>query len=909
MMKPEDWQRVKELCGAALQRPLGERSEFLATACSDDSVRSEVETLLASYESQFMEQPVIGNVAEMIVNRPGNILSPGEHISHFEIVRLIGTGGMGDVYLAQDTQLRRNVALKVLRADLIHNRDRLHRFVQEARAAATLNHPNIAHIYEVGEVRGTAFFAMELIDGETLREKIHRHKTNLERLLEWLSQVTDGLAKAHAAGIVHRDLTPDNVMISRDGYAKILDFGLAKLLAPQKSECSDADSEEATVMLLQPLSTPGMILGTVGYMSPEQAQGLAKIDARSDIFSFGCILYEAATKQQPFSGETVVDSLHKIVHAQPAPVKYFNPTAPIDLQRVVRRCLAKDPDDRYQTIKDVATELKELLRKTQNGEEVDPSISPKTTNDSGTFEPSNVTLGGHDKTRSTADVIAQKSSRAKYLVGATRLHKLGAAIAVAVLLTFAFGVMYFPQHRATKTPIDSIAVMPFENMSHEQNSEYISDGVTESLINSLSQVPNTTVIARNSVFRYKNQKPDMQEVARQLNVQALLTGRVLVQGDSLSISVELTDTQNNTQLWGQRYTRKAADILAVQDEIARQVTETLRVRLSGGQQEQVTKRYTENVEAYRLYLLGRYYTNTYSEENIKRAIPFFDKAIALDPRYALAYAARGECFSALGDLSLPMSEAMAKAKQDIAAALSIDDNLVEARATQAWIKSTFDWDFAGAEGDFKRAIALNPNHAAAHRNYAWHLAMLGRPTEGAAEMNLAQQLNPVDQHTNVDVSVPYYLARQFDQSIAQSRKAIEMFPDFYLGHLMLGSTLFQKGDHSTGIVELEKAKAIEPTPHLYSCLAYAYGKAGRQDDARKLLVELQEISKRRHVAPYLFAMIYIGLDEKDEAFVWLEKAYQERSWWLLWIKMDPMVDSLRSDARFNDLMRRLGFPQ
>jgi tetratricopeptide (TPR) repeat protein len=422
-------------------------------------------------------------------------------------------------------------------------------------------------------------------------------------------------------------------------------------------------------------------------------------------------------------------------------------------------------------------------------------------------------------------------------------------------------------------------------------------------------LPHIKVIARSSVFRYKNQTPDLQQVARQLNVQALLTGRVLAQGDTLGVSVELMDAQNNTQLWGQHYTRKAADILAVQDEIARQVTDTLRVRLTGGQQEQVTKRYTENTEAYRLYLQGRYYMNEGSEETLNRAIPFFDQAIALDPRYALAYSARGESFFEMGDLSLPMSEAKPKAKQDIAAALSIDDKLVEARTTLANIEFQYDWNFARAEEDFKQVIALNPNYAEAHHQYTYYLSMTGRPMEGVAEIKLAQQLDPVNPSINVDVCLPSYLARQFDQSIAQSRKAVEMFPNFFLAHMALGVALFEKGDISAGIEELEKAKAIEPTPLVIGNLGYAYAKSGRKDEARKLLADLKEQSKGRYVASYWIAMIYVGLEEKDEAFAWFEKAYQEHSWWLIWLKMDPKVDSLRSDSRFLDLMRRIGFPQ
>ena len=638
-MKPEEWQRVKSLCAEALERAPVERAQFLAEACADAGVRHEVETMLAAYESKFMEQPVIAEVAEMIVNGPGNRFATGGSVGHYEIVGQIGVGGMGEVYLAQDTRLRRKVALKVLPAEMVSNHDRLDRFEQEARAAATLNHPNIAHIYEIAEVEGTNFIAMEFIDGETLRAKIYRDNSNLKRLLEWLTQVAEGLAKAHAAGIVHRDLKPDNIMISRDGYAKILDFGLAKLLAPQLTADNEAISEASTVMVPQPLSTPGMIMGTVGYMSPEQAGGRAQIDARSDIFSFGCVLYEAATRQQPFAGATAVDSLHKIIHAHPPPVRDFNATAPLDLQRVVRRCLAKDPEDRYQTIKDVATELKELLREIEKATQVELSISPKTSSGPPMSEAGSETIDAGGKVAaSTAEAAAQTTSSAGYLVSEAKRHKSLVAIVAALLIIVAtaLAVAYIRRPTVAKKPIESIAVMPFENLTHDQSTEYLSDGLTESLIYSLSQLRQITVIPRSTVFRYKNQTPDLLEVARQLDVQAVLTGRVLAQGDTLSVSVEMVDTQNNKQLWGERYMRKASDILVVQDEIARQVTDTLRVRLSGLQQQQVTKRYTENPEAYRAYLRGRSYWNKGLAPGFEKSRDYFRQAIDLDPTYALA---------------------------------------------------------------------------------------------------------------------------------------------------------------------------------------------------------------------------------------------------------------------------------
>jgi eukaryotic-like serine/threonine-protein kinase len=829
-------------------------------------------------------------------------IAAGTHLGRYEIRSKIGEGGMGEVYLAQDTKLDRKVALKILPAEVAAHPDRMKRFVQEAKAASALNHPNIITIHEIDDTDSGHFIATEFIDGETLRERV-RNALKVGEVLDVATQIASALSAAHAAGIVHRDIKPENIMLRRDGIVKVLDFGLAKLTERLPPE--SVDTEASTSFKTE----PGTVVGTAVYMSPEQARAMA-VDARTDIFSLGVLIYEMISGRLPFDGS----STHEIVASilsdkEPPPLARYAREVPAELERIVSKALRKNRDERYQTIKDLLLDLKSLKQELEFERKLERS-GPSRDEAGGSREVAEPNALGSGELASATSPSTVPVSSGEYFASIIKQHKRGAALVLsASLLAIAIGYWFFTRRSSTVTTIDSIAVMPFENATRDQKTEYLSDGVTESLINSLSQLPHIKVIARNSVFSYKNQTPNLQQVAQRLNVQAVLTGRVLMQGDTLDVRAELTDTQNNTQLWGDHYTRKAADIFAVQDEIARQVTDALRVRLTGGQQELVTKRYTENTEAYGLYLKGRYYMNEFSEENLNRAIPFFDQAIALDRRYALAYAARGETFFDMGDLNVPMKEAIPKAKQDVAAALSIDDRLVEARTTLANIKFQYDWNFAGAEEDFKQVIALNPNYAEAHHQYSYYLALTGKPMEGVAEMRLAQQLDPVNPSINVDVCLPYYLARQFDESIAQNHKALEMFPNFFLPHMALGNALIQKGDYSTGIEELQKAKAMEPTPQLIGMLGYAYAKSGRKDEARKLLAELKEQSKGRYVASYWIAIIYVGLDEKDEAFAWLEKAYQERSWWLVWIKMDPIVDSLRSDSRFIDLMRRIGFPQ
>jgi serine/threonine protein kinase/Tfp pilus assembly protein PilF len=837
-------------------------------------------------------------------------LASGTKLGRYEIRSKIGEGGMGEVYLAQDTKLDRKVALKILPAEVAYDRNRMNRFVQEARAASALNHPNIITIYEIDETESGHFIATEFIDGETLRERELKAALKLGEVLDVATQVASALAAAHAARIIHRDIKPDNIMVRRDGIVKVLDFGLAKLTAPA---LDSVDGEAPTRPNVN--TDPGVVMGTAIYMSPEQARGLP-LDARTDIFSLGVVIYEIIAGRLPFEGSSRNEILASMLSDKESqPLARYSTEVPAELERIVSKALRKNRDERYQTIKDLLLDLKSLKQELDFARKLERSESSRAEDTSASAQFGVPPSGGRAVQAKTGPPEGgtpntAAASSAEYIVSQIKQHKSSAVIVVVLLLIV--GITYWLYiHRASTpvTSIESIAVLPFENATHDQKVEYLSDGVTESLINSLSQLPRVRVIARNSVFSYKNQTPNLQQVAQRLNVQAVLTGRVLMQGDTLDVRVELTDTQNNAQLWGEHYTRKAADIFAVQDEIARQVTDALRVRLTGAQQEQVTKRYTATPEAYQLYLQGRYYLTNFSEENLKHALQLFDQAIGLDPRYALAYAARSETFFNMGDLNLPMREAMSKAKQDATVALSIDDKLVDARTTLAVIEFQYDWDFARAEDDFKRVIMLNPNYANVHYQYAWYLSLMGRTTEGLTEMKTAQQLDPVNPGINIDVCLPYMMARQFDQCIAESRRTLEMFPNFRVAHMVLGNALFYKGDYSAGLEELQKAKTIESTPHMIGDLGYAYAKAGRKDEARTLIGELKELSNQRYVSPYFIAMIYSGLDEKDDAFAWLEKAYQERSFFLLFIKTDPMMDSLRSDSRFVDLMRRIGFPQ
>lgn len=800
---------------------------------------------------------------------------------------------MGEVYLARDTELDRNVALKILPAEVASQRDRMERFVREAKAAAALNHPNIAHVYEIGAVDDLHFIAMEFVDGVTLREKIYLGSLDLQKLLRLLQHTAEGLAKAHAAGIVHRDLKPDNIMVTRDGVAKILDFGLAKLVAPGvHGAISEAGSSEMpTVPMPQP-STPGWVMGTVEYMSPEQAQGqIREIDQRSDVFSFGCILFEAVTRQKPFEGESVIKSLHKIVY-EPAPsVGDLNPSAPAELQRIVRRCLAKDKEERYQSIKDVAIELKELRREMKADESGRPSSLSASTS------------------TSTAYTVSTSTSSAGYLFSGIRRHKLVSVTALVILITLGSAGFFFWHARTTEAAIESIAVLPFQNQASEADVEYLSDGITESIINSLTQLPNLRVIARSSVFRYKGKQTDPFVAGKELGVRAILTGRVVQRGDSLTVSAELIDVRDNKQLWGEHYNRKPTDIMQVQEEIAKEITNKLRLRLTGEEQQLITRRYTENTEAYDLYLKGRYFFGKASEESLIKSISYYQHAIALDPNYALAYVGLANTYTSLGGVLGFRSprETFPQSKMFASKALELDPRLAEAHHALANYELNYEWSWAEAEEGFKRAIELNPNYAQAHTSYGTYFQVMGRLDQAMQERNLAEKLDPLSPFTVANVGYPYYYARQYDEAIRHYRKALELDPNYSWGHLWIGQAYLQKEMYKEAIDEINQATRLSNgDTRTTATLAYAYAVASKRDDAIKVLDELREQQKQRYVSPYFIALVYVGLREDDQAFAWLQKAYEERHPYLILMKVEPVFDRLHSDPRFADLVRRVG---
>lgn len=840
------------------------------------------------------------------IERMDKELSAGTTLLHYRIVSKIGAGGMGEVYLAQDTKLDRKVALKVLPAEVASHRDRMDRFVREAKSAAALNHPNIATIHEIGESEGTNFIAMEYINGVTLRAKIHHEGTELSKLLRFLQHVAEGLAKAHAAGIVHRDLKPDNIMITRDGHAKILDFGLAKLIDQTPVPGSDS-SEVATAMMPQH-STPGTVMGTVGYMSPEQAQGKTnEIDQRSDIFSLGCILFEAATGKKPFEGESVLKSLHMVVY-EPAPLLAdLNPSVPADLQRIVRRCLAKDPDERYQSIKEVAIELKELRGDLGKDAHFYTTVPPpvSTQNVLTDSRPTNEAT-----TQSTS--IAPTLSSAEYVVQGLKRHKLVAAIALVGLIGAGILLTYYFVTRNSATAIDSIAVLPFENTSNAADTEYLSDGLAESLIYRLSQLPNLKVSPTSSVIRYKGKDTDIAQIAKELEVDAVMSGRVSQRGDNLTISVELIDTRTKKLLWVEQYDRKMTDLLATQREIATAITQKLQLNLAGSDTKGITKRYTDNNEAYQLYLKGRYHFAKRTKDDIQKGIEYFQQAIRLDPNFALAYARIAEAYNQMPAYPyLSPKEGFPQAKAAAKRALEIDPTLAEAHTALANSLAVYDWNWTEAEREFKRALELDPNSAATHFRYGQaYLVPLGRSEEAIAEMKRALEIEPLDLNMALNLAWAYMFARQYDRALDQAKKTHDLEPNFVLGRYVLGQVYLADGMYTEAIALSESSLQGDPTSQFsLRDAGYAYAKSGRRHDAEEVIKRFKDLAKTRYVMSYWVASIYAALGDKESAFVELEKALAEHDWGLHRLKVDPFMDPLRDDPRFKDLIRRMGLPE
>ncbi|HKC62487.1 MAG TPA: protein kinase [Pyrinomonadaceae bacterium] len=824
-------------------------------------------------------------------------ISQGTKLGRYEIRSRLGSGGMGEVYLAQDTELARTVALKILPAEFTTDQKRLQRFFQEARAASSLNHPNILTIYEIGQADSSRFIVTEFIDGETLRRRISRSTVIITEALDVAIQVASALSAAHAAGIVHRDIKPENIMVRRDGIVKVLDFGLAKLTEPQQT-ANEIDTSAPTKALIK--TEPGVVMGTTQYMSPEQARGL-RVDERTDIWSLGVVLYELVAGIMPFKGQTASDTIASILKTEQRPLSSLVAEVPAEMERIVSKALEKEAGDRYQTSKDLLVDLRHLKKRVDFEAELERSREPESTAQNQQIAPD------------TRDVEpARPTSSVEYIVSHVKQHKRIFALATFAVLVAAIGLSYwlFTRPTTNAAPIESIAVMPFINESGNADNEYLSDGMTESLIGSLSQLPRLSVKARASVFRYKGKAVDPHTVGLELSVQAVLLGRVTARGEMLTLSLELVDARTENVIWSEQYNRRQADLVSLQSEIARDVANKLRVKLSGSDEQKLTKNYTANGEAYQLYLKGQYEWNKHTQADLQRGIEYFNQAIEVDPNYALAYSGLADSYGVLGNNYLPPNEAFPKAKAYAAKALAIDDTLAEAHTSMGAVRLFYDWNWAEAEKELKRAQTLNPNETSAHDLYSAYFEVMGQSGEAQAEGKRAQELDPLSPMMNTDIGIDSYYWRRYDEAIAQLEKTIHLEQRYVLAWAYLGQAYEQKKMYAQAIETFQKGMTqAERHPQLLASLGHAYALAGERDKALKALDELREMSKQRYISPYSFAVIYAGLDDKEQAFAWLNKAYQDRSFFLIWLKVEPQFDSLRDDPRFQGLLRSIGLPQ
>lgn len=843
------------------------------------------------------------------------VIQPGARLGRYEVRSLLGTGGMGEVYLAFDTSLRRQVAIKLLPVDVTQNKTRLSRFEREAYAASSLNHPNILTVHEIGEQDGHHFIATEYVEGESLRQQISRTPLQLREVLDIAQQIASALAAAHHAGIVHRDIKPENVMLRSDGLVKVLDFGLVKLADEVAAPAIQTDTDNEAPTRTRVVNTePGMVMGTANYMSPEQARGL-EVDSRTDIWSLGVVLYEMSAGRLPFEGATTTDVLSMILHHQPLSLLLQRSDTPAELERIVEKALTKEKDERYQTVKDLGLDLKRLKQHLELEAELERSITPEegarragqTATGRGTLTITGATKAG--AAAPTAEGSAARTiSSAEYIVSEIKQHKRGALLALSALIVaiaLIFAYVFYSRTRSQR--ISSVAVLPFTNTGGDPNMEYLSDGISESLINALSQLPELKVIARSSAFKYKGQEVDVQEAAKALGVQAIVTGRVVQRGDSLQVSAEMVDVRDKTQLWGEQYSRKSTDLQAVQEEIARAISEKLRLRLSGADEQQLSKRATTNAQAYQLYLNGIFHRRKGGFENARKAIDYYNQAVALDPNFALAFTGVADAYRYLAANSvLDPKEAYPKANAAIQKALALDAALPEAHVALGMIK--FDeWDWAGADREFKRALELNSNLAEAHFRYSQYLSPMGRHTEAEAEVKRAQELDPLRIPLRGQEGVNLYFAQHYDLAIQRLQDLLKIEPDQSVSRVYLGYTYAAKGMYPQAIAEYQEVIRIDGEVTSVLCyLGYALAMSGKRSEAQAILDKLK--STKEYVSPAELAVLYVGLGDKEGAIAALERAYAAHDLQMQLLKVDAHYDSLRADPRFQDLVRRVGLP-
>jgi serine/threonine protein kinase/tetratricopeptide (TPR) repeat protein len=755
------------------------------------------------------------------------VLGPGVRVGPYEVHSLVGEGGMGQVWRAHDARLGRDIAIKVLSADTARDADAVSRFEREARAIASLSHPNILAIHDFGSHDGTFFVVTELLDGETLRRRIERSPVGWRRAVEIGAEIADGLAAAHARSVVHRDLKPENVFLTADGRVKILDFGLA-----QTDPLLGAFGDDGDVPTTKFRTDPGTIIGTLGYMAPEQLRG-ELVEPSADIFSLGCVLFEMVTAKKPFARASGAATIAAILKDE-IPSEELSDAVPPELQKVIETCVEKQPRHRFQSAKDLALTLRAVA--------------------------------------SSSSVIPSEIVR---------------------------GIV---KRRRPSKAIDSIAVLPFENAGNDPGTEYLSDGITEGVINRLSQLPKLKVMARSTVFRFKGRGADPIAAGRELRVRGVLTGRVQQLGERIVINAELVDAGDGSQLWGERYDRGLADVAQLQEEMSREIADTLRLKLTGAERKRLRRKTTSNSEAYQLYLRGRHQWNKRNEESLNKGIGFFRAAIDADPSFAGAYAGLADSFITLAtNVPLAPREAMPKAKAAAQKAIELDDTLAEAWASRGAVKWWYDWDWSGAESDCRRAIELNPNYATGQDGYAMLLCARGRFDAAIEQFTKAADLDPLSLIIAVHGGWPFHFARDYESAIRRFDRALELDAGFVPAHGWRGMALGQQRRYAEALAAFERALAVERIPILLAMLAHTHAIAGNRGEAERLLAELHVLAEARYISPYDLGVVHAGLGDAAGALRELRRAVDDRSAWLVFIEVDPRLDGLRDEPAFREL--------